>query len=263
MIVETEVAPASDEVEWINPAITPDERRKVVTGIPGKPGIVWTLDAATGDFLWARSTFYQNVIVGVDIEHRRGIANPEIRHPEIGEEIVVCPHLSGGILWQAGAYSPRSNALYAPTNNTCMRYTLNPVELTLGGHHGSAENRRIQVPGSDEQVGQLMAVDVRTGRTLWEHRQRAGFGGSVLTTGGGLVFVTDDARRFRAFDERTGEVLWEQILNSSAGGFPVTYMLDGVQYLAIAAGGGPNARILTPEIRQRPGGNMLFVFRLP
>jgi alcohol dehydrogenase (cytochrome c) len=108
-----------------------------------------------------------------------------------------------------------------------------------------------------------VAVDVRTGRTLWEHEQRAGFGGSVLATGGGLVFVTDDARRFRAFDERTGEVLWEQILNSSAGGFPVTYMLDGVQYLAIAAGGGPNARILTPEIRQRPGGNMLFVFRLP
>jgi alcohol dehydrogenase (cytochrome c) len=263
MIVETEVAPASDEVEWINPAITPGERRKVVTGIPGKPGIVWTLDAATGEFLWARSTFYQNVIVGVDIEHRRGIANPEIRHPEIGEEIVVCPHLSGGILWQAGAYSPRSNALYAPTNNTCMRYTLNEVEPTLGAHHGSAQNRRIQVPGSDEQVGSLVAVDVRTGRTLWEHEQRAGFGGSVLATGGGLVFVTDDARRFRAFDERTGEVLWDQILNSSAGGFPVTYMLDGVQYLAIAAGGGPNARILTPEIRQRPGGNMLFVFRLP
>jgi alcohol dehydrogenase (cytochrome c) len=263
MIVETDVAPAADAVEWINPDIISGERRKVITGIPGKPGIVWTLDAATGDFLWARSTFYQNVIVGVDIEHRRGIANPEIRHPKIGEEIVVCPHLSGGILWQAGAYSPRSNALYAPTNNVCMRYTLNEIEPTLGAHHGSADSQRIHIPGSDEQVGQLVAIDVKTGRTLWEHRQRAGFGGSLLTTGGGLVFGTDDARRLRAFDERTGEVLWEQILNSSAGGFPVTYMVDGVQYLAIAAGGGPTYRSLTPEIRQRPGGNMLYVFRLP
>jgi alcohol dehydrogenase (cytochrome c) len=84
-----------------------------------------------------------------------------------------------------------------------------------------------------------------------------------LTTGGGLVFVSDDARRFRAFDADSGEILWEQILNSSAGGFPVTYSVDGVQYIAIAAGGGINYRTLTPEIRQRSGGNMLYVFRLP
>ena len=85
----------------------------------------------------------------------------------------------------------------------------------------------------------------------------------MLTTGGGLVFVSDDARRFRAFDADSGEVLWEQILNSSAGGFPMTYELDGVQYLAIAAGGGVNYRMMTPEIRQRRGGNILYVFRLP
>ena len=118
-------------------------------------------------------------------------------------------------------------------------------------------------PDVDGQVGQLVAMDLATGRRLWEHRQRAGIGGSVLSTGGGLVFVTDDARRLRAFDARTGEILWEQILNSSAGGFPVTYLHDGVQYLAIAAGGGMNYRAVTPEIRQPPRGNMLFVFRLP
>jgi len=116
---------------------------------------------------------------------------------------------------------------------------------------------------SDEQVGQFTAVDVATGRTRWVHRQRAGIGGSVLSTGGGLVFVTDDARRFRAFDADTGEILWEQILNSSAGGFPVSYSVDGVQYIAIAAGGGVNNRGVTREIRQRSGGNTLFVFRLP
>ena len=84
-----------------------------------------------------------------------------------------------------------------------------------------------------------------------------------FNSGGGLAFVTDDARRFRAFDVDTGEILWEQILNSSAGGFPTTFSVDDIQYLAIAAGGGVNHRTLTPEIRQRSGGNMLFVFRLP
>jgi alcohol dehydrogenase (cytochrome c) len=264
LVVETDVAPAADAVEWINPSLRPGERRKVVTGLPGKPGLVWTLDAATGEFLWARTTNHQNVIVGVDIPNRRGIANPALRHPEIGQELLVCPHLGGGgINWQAVAYSPLTNALYAPNNDTCMTYTLNPSEPVLGGYHDSAEYRRVAVPGSDGVVGHFTAVDVATGRTLWEHRQRAGVGGSVLATGGGLVFVTDDARRLRAFDARTGEVLWEQILNSSAGGFPVSYAVDGVQYIAIAAGGGPNYRTLTPEIRQRSGGNMLFVFRLP
>ena len=144
-----------------------------------------------------------------------------------------------------------------------MSYYLNPVNPTLGGYHSSATSIMIEVPDSDGQVGMFTAVDAATGVAKWIYRQRAGIGGSVLTTGGGLVFVTDDARRFRAFDADSGEILWEQILNSSAGGFPVTYSIDGVQYLAIAAGGGINYRTLTPEISQRRGGNTLFVFRLP
>ena len=264
ILVETEVTPDPDAVAWLNPNITPGGRRKVVTGVPGKPGIVWTLDAVTGDFLWAKETNYQNVIVGVDLEGRKGIANPAIKLSAIEEETLVCPSLSGGgISWQAVAYSPQTHALYAPTNNTCMTYALNPVQHQIGDYHASATSRRVQVPNSDEQVGQFTAVDVATGETRWALRQRAGIGGSVLTTGGGLVFVSDDARRFRAFDADSGEILWEQILNSSAGGFPVSYMVDGVQYIAIAAGGGVNYRNLTREIRQRGGGNTLFVFRLP
>ncbi len=217
----------------------------------------------TGEFLWARPTNYQNVIVGVDIENRRGMVNADVKPPTVDLPVLACPHLSGGKNWQAVAYSPQTNAIYAPSNNTCMEYTLNEVEPTFGEYHGSASTERIHVPNSDEQVGLLTAVDVATGATRWQIRQRAGIGGSVLTTGGGLVFVTDDARRFRAFDADTGEVLWEQLLNSSAGGFPISYSVDGVQYIAIAAGGGVNYRNLTPEIVQRSEGNTLFVFRLP
>jgi alcohol dehydrogenase (cytochrome c) len=263
ILVETTVSPSSASVEWVAPDLVSGESRKVVTGVPGKPGIVWTLDARTGDFLWARTTSYQNVLVGVDAEGRRGIANPELKHPQIGESIIVCPDLRGGTNWQAVAYSPQTNALYVPSNNTCMDYVLNEFEAMEGMYHGSADYPRIHVPDSDEQVGQFTAVSVETGETLWDVRQRAGFGGSVLTTAGGLVFASDDARRFRAFDAETGDVLWEQILNATAGGFPVSYAIDGTQYIAIAAGGGPNYLTLTSEIRQRPGGNMLFVFRLP
>ncbi len=263
LVVETEVIPDADAVSWINPDIQSSQRRKVITGIPGKPGIVWTLDAATGEFLWAIETNYQNVIVGVDIEGRKGITNPEIAIQEIRQQKLVCPTTRGGINWQSVGYSPQTNTLYTPTNNACMDFYLNPVEPTVGLHHRSATSRIVQRPGSDGRVGILSAIDVATGKPRWVHRQRAGIGGSVLTTAGSLVFVSDDARRFRAFDADTGEVLWEQILNSTAGGFPVSYSVDGVQYIAIAAGGGVTYRMLTPEIQQRSGGNMLFVFRLP
>jgi alcohol dehydrogenase (cytochrome c) len=263
LIVETEVAPDADAVSWMNPNIASSERRKVITGIPGKPGIVWTLDAATGDFLWATETNYQNIIVGVDVEGRKGITNPEIDITEIGQQKLVCPTTQGGINWNSVGYSPQTNSLYTPTNNTCMNFALRPVEPTVGLHHASARSSVDIGPEDTGQVGQFASIDVATGETRWTYKQRAGIGGSVLTTGGGLVFVSDDARRFRAFDADNGDILWEQVLNSTAGGFPVSYSVDGVQYIAIAAGEGVNYRRHTPEIRQRGGGNTLYVFRLP
>ncbi len=261
LVVETEVSPGA--VEWRNGAITPGRRRKIVTGIPGKTGIVWALDAATGAFLWAQPTNRQNVVVDIDAESRRVILNESLKFPQVGEPVFVCPSALGGINWQATSYHPGTNVLYAPTNNVCMNLTLNEFRDRPGLHHGSARIAQEPAPDIDGQIGQFSAIDLTTGEPRWVYRQRAGIGGSVLTTGGGLVFVTDDARRFRAFDAATGDILWEQILNSSAGGFPVSYLHDGVQYIAIAAGGGINFRGLTPEIRQPGGGNMLFVFRLP
>lgn len=263
LIVETEINPDAAAASWVNPDIASNARRKVITGVPGKTGIVWTLDAATGDFLWATETNYQNVIIGIDIPGRKSITNPELAISEIRQEKFVCPTTQGGINWNSVGYSPQSNLLYAPTNNACMTFYLRPVEPTVGSHHASATSVPTDRPGFDGLVGQFTAVDVATGAAKWTYRQREGIGGSVLTTGGGLVFVTDDARRLRAFDADTGEVLWEQILNSSAGGFPVSYSVDGVQYVAIAAGGGVNYRRHTPEVQQRSGGNTLFVFRLP
>ncbi len=261
LVVETEVSPG--DVEWRNNGITSGNRRKIVTGIPGKTGIVWALDAATGAFLWAQPTNTQNVVEDIDAESRRVLLNQALKFPQVGEPVFVCPSLIGGINWQATAYNPASNTLFAPTNDVCMDLTLNEFRNRPGRHHGSARVNRSIAPEANGQVGMFTAMDLATGEPRWVHRQRAGIGGSVLSTGGGLVFVTDDARRFRAFDVSTGDVLWEQILNSSAGGFPVSYEHDGAQFVAIATGGGVNHRGLTPEIRQPPRGNTLFVFRLP
>ena len=93
---------------------------------------------------------------------------------------------------------------------------------------------------------------------------------SVLTTGGGLAFVGDYDRRFRAYDVETGEALWETRLGRSVEGFPVSYEVDGVQYIAVPAGqgGGSPWRIPTflgTEMINPAGNghNALYVFRLP
>ena len=245
MIVRTEVSPDPAVVPWINPNVRTGQTRKVLTGIPGKTGVVWTLDAETGEFLWARPTIFQNVMTGMDVETGRVSIAGENMTPS-------CPHLFGGKNQPSGAYSPHTNAIYVPMNQTCR-----------------GARRMEHVPGADPDtapVGRFEAISAATGRTLWTHRQRAPFYGSALTTGGGLVFLGDLVRRFRAHDAESGDILWETILNGPVGGRPMTYSTGGRQYLAIGSGGlsmGIYILPLTPELTTPTGSNTLFVFALP
>ena len=268
IIVETEVAPSPEEVPWISPRVRPGEVRKVVTGIPGKTGIVWTLDAATGDFLWARPTIHQNIITGVDPDTGRPAINEASAPFSMDEPSFACPHLLGGKDQPSGAYSPDTGAMYMPMNNTCADLTLSVERAAVSDGYGLS-NRVRHVPGADPAtapVGRLEAVSASTGRTLWLYQQRAPIYGSVLATGGNLVFGGDVVRRFRAFDAGNGAVRWETILNGPVSGRPMTYSVDGRQYLAITAGGvtqGTSFLRLTPELTTTTGSNTIFVFALP
>ena len=108
----------------------------------------------------------------------------------------------------------------------------------------------------------------RTGRILWRHRQRTPFNSAALTTAGGLVFIGDWNRFANAYDEATGELLWQTRLPTSVQGFPISYAVDGRQYVAIPVGVGALAWTtiplrLTPEVRRPETGNGLYVFALP
>ena len=268
LIVETRVAPDPEEVPWINPALRSGETRKVITGIPGKTGVVWTLDAATGEFLWARPTLHQNVMTGLELDTGRPIIDESTTPQSVEEFVLACPHLYGGKNQPSGAYSPDTGAMYMPMNNTCMDLAMS-VEVAGPSDGYDVRTRMRHVPGVDPAtapVGRLEAVSASTGRTLWSHQQRAAIYGSALATGGNLVFAGDLVRRFRAFDAETGEVLWRTILNGPVGGRPMTYSVDGRQYLAVAAGGlsiGIVFLELTPELTTPSGANTLFVFALP
>ena len=260
LLVDTAVAPDPDAVDWINPRLEPGAVRKVVTGIPGKTGVVYTLDRETGEFLWARPTITQNVISAIDGATGAVTENREVVFSAMGQEVLACPTLIGGKDWEAGAYSPLTNAMYMPLRNSCARM----LATTEGSHPSYALGVRSQLAPGADLLGSVHAISAETGRTLWIHEQRAATM-SLAATGGGLVFGGDVNGRFRAFDHETGAVLWEINLGSPVTGFPITYAVAGRQYVAVSTGSAATASgfiRLTPELRPSAGNN-LFVFALP
>lgn len=115
-----------------------------------------------------------------------------------------------------------------------------------------------------KDAGTVQAISVETGATAWKYQQRAGTL-SLVATGGGLVFGGDTAGRFRAFDDRTGKVLWEVNLGSPVSGYPVTFAVNGKQYVAVSTGPSlvaSGVNFTTPEIKPSST-NQMYVFALP
>lgn len=262
LLVDTEVTPDPQSVSWINPRLRPGERRRVVTGIPGKTGVVYTLDRATGEFLWARPTVMQNVVKDIDGATGDVEVNPETTFVEVGQERFVCPTALGGKNWPTGTYSPLANVMFFPLQNTCMTAAPTLARPSPDSLYGLRSETTI-APGYSG-VGSIHAISVETGKTLWTHDQRAG-ALSLVATGGGLLFGGDSNGRFRAFDQATGAVLWEVNLGSPVSGYPISFAVNGKQFIAVSTGSSLTAmgvNRLTPELKPSLG-NALFVFALP
>jgi PQQ-dependent dehydrogenase (methanol/ethanol family) len=266
ILVDTAVAPDPRDVAWINPRVARGERRSVVTGIPGKTGIVYTLDRRTGEFLWARPTNFQNVVSRIDGATGAAVVNPESLFTRANEERLICPNTNGGKNWPAGAYSPLKNAIFMPVQNTCAIESVTADAIPPAGVTSAYMIRfeRQQLPPGVSHVGTIHAVSVETGRTLWTFDNPAGVL-SLMTTAGGLVFGGDVSGNFRALDQDTGKVLWTTNLGSPVNGFPVSYRANGRQYIAVSTG----TSLVSAGVGRLAGeqaksnANNLYVFALP
>jgi alcohol dehydrogenase (cytochrome c) len=262
LLVDTAVAPDKSEVAWINPKVRPGERRKVITGIPGKTGIVYTLDRETGEFLWARPTVFQNVVTSIDGDGKV-TENPDVIFTRKDQKLMVCPGTNGGKNWPAGAYSPKTNSMYMPMQNMCMNATTKTDQRDPKLVYGF-DSEYITAPGATE-VGVVWAISAEKGTTLWKHEQRTGVM-SLVATGGGLVFGGDVEGVFKAYDDTTGKVLWETNLGAPVSGYPVSFAVGGKQYVAVTTGPSLVAaasRRVTPELTGESGGAKVYVFALP
>ena len=209
---------------------------------PARNGYLWFLErqAATINFVDARPYVYQDVFTSIDPVSGR----PEYdmsKKPGTGYEASFCPSLWGGKDWPPAAFNPQSRLLFIPANdNVCSTMIGEEIQYRAGRSYigrGRSDNGGFFVRPGTNHVGELQAWNVDTGERVWTATFESQNWGPVLATAGELVFMggTND-RYFRAFDASTGEILWQQRTNSGITGVPVTYTLDGKQYVAVQSG---------------------------
>src|SRR5262249_25614013 len=177
-------------------------------------------------------TTHQTVFESIDPETGKVTINESLIPKELEQNQVVCPSFYGGKLWMATAYNPASKTLFLPLNNFCMDYKAVEERPLVGEDYGRSRMQFRHAPGNNGNIGRVDAVNLENRETLWTQQRRPYWSSSLLVTAGGIVFGGDTNRRIAAFDAGSGKVLWELPLNSQPGGFPMTYMAGGKQYVA-------------------------------
>jgi alcohol dehydrogenase (cytochrome c) len=252
------------ERQLINLPMNGATKRIVVTA--GKEAFYDALDAATGKYAFSVDLGLQNVIASADPVTGAKTINHAVVMGD-GETKTICPHAGGAKSWIPGALNPETKILYVPLVESCM--DLIPVAKGERGFltSGVRVTIRPRLDG-DGKYGRFEAINLETRKVVWTDRQRAPQTTGALATAGGIVFDGSLDRYIRAYDESNGKVLWETRLNDVPSSCPITYMVNGKQYVAVVVGNGGAHAItwppLVPEIKNPQGGGAeLWVFELP
>ena len=182
-----------------------------------------------------------------------------------GEVVFSSPSFLGGKNWMPMAYSQRTGLFYIPSNEWGMDIWNEPITYKKGAAYlGSGFTIK---PNYEDHIGSLKAIDPTTGEWKWEFKNNAPLWGGVMTTAGGLVFTGTPEGKFIAFDDETGEVLWSFQTGSGIVGQPITWEMDGEQYVSVASGWGGAVPLWGGEVASKVNylnqGGTIWTFKLP
>ena len=243
---------------------------------PGRDAIFWVLERKPDKINYVAGWPFvkTNVWKGIEAETGRPILDPDHK-PVLGKRVEFCPSLWGGKDWPSAAYSQNTKLVYVPANeNFCGGFTgekqpLVPGQLWLGT---KPEDIGLTPAPNADHFGELQAWDPATGKKVWQHDYKTSqLFGAVTATAGDLVLAggTND-RMFRIFNAKTGELLWEQKTNSGIMAMPMSYEVDGTQYIAVQSGWGVDAQRIQDALAGKvagfennvPQGGVIWVFAL-
>jgi glucose dehydrogenase len=257
--------------------LTIDGRARRVLMQAPKNGFFYVLDRATGEFI--SGTPYVNVTwaSGVDPRTGRPIEKPEARYSTTGKPLLVQPGPIGGHNWQPMSYSPATGLVYLPATEGAFVYAaadpstfqrrpgvfwntgLNPASSTL------PDDEAVRKAIRASAKGRLIAWDPVQRKPRWEAAFPIGWNGGTLATAGGLVFQGNGTGKFVAYDAASGAPLWDFFAQTGILAAPVTYEVDGEQYVTVLAGWGGALPLFAGEVvseAPRGGVNRVLTFKL-
>ena len=210
-------------------------KRRQVLMQANKNGFFYVLDRRTGQFISAKTFVNINWAKGIDERTGRPIENPGIRYSSTGKPVQMMPGPDGAHTWHPMAFSPKTGLVYIPAQEIGKKFTpLKDFQISPEGW-----NLGVAVDGTPEpKKGYLLAWDPVNQKEVWRADHRGPWNGGAVATGGNLVAQGDAAGYFNVYRADTGEKLWSTFAQSAIMAGPVTYEVDGEQYIAVLSGWG-------------------------
>ncbi len=206
-------------------------------------GFLYVLDRSNGELLSAKP--FANLTWATEIgKDGRPVEAPGAKPTLEGTR--VCPGALGATNWFSPSYSPKTGLLYVSTSEECDVFAAAPQKY----HAGHDFLGSVYVPAKGEKSrGAIEAIDPFTGEKKWKFQYTSPPNGGVLSTAGGIVFAGNSEGNFISFDAVSGRPLWHMQLGAAIYSSPITFAVDGKQYVVIPAGGALFAFALS-----KPGG---------
>ncbi len=237
--------------------------------------LYWLERDGKGKITYDKSEPYvaNDVITSVDPKTGRPTYSKD-HTPGTGKTVTFCPSLWGGKDYPYEAYNPKTGMVYIPYNeNHCQTETgvVQPVIPGVWAAGVDINDLNLSIKKGSDHIGGIQAWSVNGGKRVWNDTYAKSWNfGSILTTAGGVLFAggTND-RMFRAYDAKTGKLLWEFPTPSGIISPPISFSIDGKQYIAVVSGWGVDAQWIQGNMHKLAGwekavpeGGTVWVFAL-